>query len=144
MKGRLGALFIGETQIGGVLDWSLDLLLADQVRDSAVFYKLAKWKLTAQSYWLFDIPGRAVIKLYSDEGYWEGTGIVTPGTRKIFDCLIHEPLEIVGEGVLQGKDERGDSLPTQKDLSQPQGNQGIIASSIQDNPQRSPLSGISR
>ncbi len=105
MKGKLGSLHNGRLLIGGILDYSLDLILTDYSKDTATFYKLAKWKLTAQSYWLFDIPNKVIVRLYSEgKGYWEGKGIVTSNPRKLFDTLIHEPIEIIGEGILEGKE----------------------------------------
>ena len=105
MKGRLGSLHNGILQIGGILDWSLDITLADSVRDASIFYKLAGWKVTAQSYWLFDVPnGPIIIRLYPDvgTGYWQGEGIVGY-PQKIFDTLIHAQIELIGSGVLEGK-----------------------------------------
>ena len=106
MKGKLGSLHSGRLQVGGILEWELDLLLADSVKDTATFYKLSKWKLTAQSYWLFDIPNQVVVRLYSDKGkgYWEGKGIITSQVTKILDTLMHSPIEIIGEGILEGKE----------------------------------------
>ena len=107
MKGKLGSLWVGRNQVGGILDYSLDLLLTDYSKDAATFYKLAKWKLIAQSYWLFDVPnGQIIIRLYPDigKGYWEGKGIVTSNPQKIFDTLIHENIELIGEGELEGKE----------------------------------------
>ena len=106
MVGKLGGLFVGKLQIGGILSWSLDLTLTDYTKDTATFYKLAKWKLIAQSYWLFDVPsGEIIIRLYSTgRGYWEGKGIVISNPQKLFDTLIHSPLEIIGEGILEGKE----------------------------------------
>ena len=105
MKGRLGSLHYGDLQIGGILEWSVEMLLTDHAKDATTFHKLAKWTLTAQSYWLFDIPGKVTVRLYSDgKGYWEGTGAVVSNTKKLFDTLIHEDLEITGEGILEGKE----------------------------------------
>jgi len=96
---------MGRTQIGGVLDWDVEVILASSIKDSETHYKMAKWRLMADGYWLFEVPERVVIKLYSDgKGYWEGKGLVTSQCRKVFDTLIHEPFEIVGEGVLEGKE----------------------------------------
>ena len=106
MNGQLGSLHVGRLQVGGILGWSLDLTLADSARDATTFYKLAKWKLTAESYWLFDIPNKVVVKLYPDsgKGYWEGKGVVTSQTKRLFDVLIPETIEIIGEGILEGKE----------------------------------------
>lgn len=97
---------MGRNQVGGILGWKLDLLLTDYSKETTTYYKLAKWKLTAQSYWLFDIPNKVTVRLYPDsgKGYWEGKGIVTSNPQKLFDVLIHEPIEIVGEGILEGKE----------------------------------------
>ena len=104
MNGKLGSLHNGRLQLGGILDWSLDLVLADSVKDASTIYKLSKWKLTAQAYWLFDIPDRVSVRLYSDgKGYWEGIGYITSHYQKILDTLIHQPIEIIGEGILEGK-----------------------------------------
>ena len=106
MNGKLGSLHNGRLQVGGILDWSLDLLLADSVKDTATYYKLAKWKLTAQSYWLFDVPsGILVVRLYPDsgKGYWEGKGNIISNPQKLFDTLLHQEIIIIGEGILEGK-----------------------------------------
>ncbi len=106
MNGKLGSLWNGRLQVGGILDYSLDLILADSVKDAATVYKLSKWKLTAQAYWLFDIPNKVTVRLYPDsgKGYWEGTGAVTSSPQKLFDTLIHESIEFIGEGILEGKE----------------------------------------
>ena len=106
MKGKLGSLWVGRNQAGGILDYSLDLILADYSKDTATFYKLAKWKLTAQSYWLFDIPNQVVVRLYPDngKGYWEGKGQMVSNPQKLFDTLIHGEIQIIGEGILEGKE----------------------------------------
>ena len=107
MKGKLGSLHSGRLQIGGILNYSVDLILTDYSKDTATYYKMAKWKLTAGSYWLFDVPsGNLLVKLYSDSGrgYWEGKGLVTSNPQKLFDTLIPKPIEILGEGILEGKE----------------------------------------
>jgi len=105
MRGKLGSFHVGKLLVGGILNWSLDLTLADTARDATTFYKLNKWKLTAESYWLFDIPRKVTVRLYPDsgKGYWEGVGNVTSQTKQLWDTLIHETIEIVGEGILEGK-----------------------------------------
>ena len=105
MKGKLGSLHVGRLQVGGILDWSLDLTLADYTQDTATFHKLAKWKLTARGYWLFDFPNKVTVRIYPDsgKGFWEGEGHVVSQVRKLYDTLIHEEIEIIGEGILEGK-----------------------------------------
>jgi hypothetical protein len=104
MNGRLGSLFVGDTCVGGILDWSLDLTLLDHVRDTATVYKLQKWKVTALGYWVYETPKIVMIKLYADYGqeYWEGKAECVSSTRKLWDTLIHEPIEFVGEKPLEG------------------------------------------
>jgi hypothetical protein len=106
MNGKLGSLYLGKTQVGGLCDWSLDLSLIDYQKDIETYYKLSKWKLTAQSYWLYDVPNKVMVKLYPNhgKGYWEGKAILTSVTRKVFDTMIHEPIEFIGEGILEGKE----------------------------------------
>ena len=106
MNGKLGSLHLGRIQIGGVLDWTLDLTLVDSSRDIASAYKLKKWSITAQSYWLYDIPNIVIVRLYPDKGkgYWEGKGEVKSPTKKLWDTLIHEEINIVGDGILEGKE----------------------------------------
>ena len=107
MNGKLGALFRGEKQIGGFLDWEQTTLLNQSTnQDGDLIRKLASWTLTARAYWLFDAPPRDItVRLYlGGKGYWEGQGFISSATRKIFDTLIYEPLDIVGEGILEGKE----------------------------------------
>ncbi len=106
MNGQLGTLWVGKIQVGGLQNWTLDLSLNESVKDTTTVYKLARWKLTAQSYWLYDVPDKIVVRLYPDKGkgWWEGKGAVTSQTRKIFDTLIHGEIEIYGEGILEGKE----------------------------------------
>ena len=45
------------------------------------------------------------MKLYSGgKGYWEGKGMITSQVKHLWDTLIHEPIEIIGEGILEGKE----------------------------------------
>ena len=104
LKGKLGSIHVGRLCIGGFIDWQLDMTLAE-LRGEPPTYKLAKWKLIGQGYWLFDIPDKVIVRLYSGgKGYWEGKGIVTSQVKHLWDTLIHEPIEIIGEGILEGKE----------------------------------------
>ena len=103
MKGKLGSIHIGKLCIGGFIDWQLDMTLVE-VKSEPSTYKLANWKLTADSYWLYDIPNKVIVRLYTPNGYWEGKGIVTSQVKHLWDTLIHEPIEIIGEGILEGKE----------------------------------------
>jgi len=104
MEGKLGALFKGDRQVGGFLDWKQETILnesSDKFGD--VVHKLASWRITAPSYWMFSPEIDVKVRLYSEgKGYWEGRGSVTSATRKIFDTLIHEEIEIQGGGILEG------------------------------------------
>jgi uncharacterized Ntn-hydrolase superfamily protein len=106
MNGRLGAIFRNDKQIGGFVDWAVDVRLDESSnRDGDKVHRFISWKLTAPGYWLFNTPDRnTIIRLYIDsKGYWEGIGYINSVTRKIYDTMIHEELEIIGDGVLEGK-----------------------------------------
>lgn len=99
MEGKLGGLFLNGNQIGGFLDWKFELLLADIPYDE-IRYKFAKWKLNAPAYWLFAEPDNIIVRLYQGNAYWEGEGKIISRVRSIFDTMVHEPIEIIGEGTL--------------------------------------------
>ncbi len=106
MEGKLGAIFRDSKQVGGFLAWSEETVLNESSNsDGEAVHKFASWKLTASSYWLYDaVKGSLTIRLYlSDKGYWEGTGYVSSPMKKIYDTLLHEEFEVIGEGVLEGK-----------------------------------------
>jgi hypothetical protein len=106
MKGKLGAIFRDDKQVGGFVDWEQETILnVSSSPEGNAIHKFASWRLTAPSYWLFDaVRGQIIIRLYlTDTGYWQGTGYISSPMRKIYDALIHEQFEIIGEGVLEGK-----------------------------------------
>ena len=101
MEGRIGGLFKDGNQIGGFLDWKFELLLADTSNDDTKVYKFAKWKLTSPSYWLFGEPDIVTVRLYhATNAYWEGDGTIISKVQHVFDAMIHERIEIIGEGTL--------------------------------------------
>ena len=110
MEGKLGGLFTDGIQIGGFLDWRFELLLADSSNEGSLVYKFAKWKLTAPSYWIFTEPDDVVVRLYYDRvaAYWEGEGKIISRIQGVFNKLVHEDIEIIGEGTLN--EHRSDSL----------------------------------
>lgn len=107
MNDKLGAIFRNGKQVGGFLNWHEETILNESSdKEGNALHKFANWTLSAESYWLFDSVNRDItIRLYlKGRGYWEGKGYISSPTRKVYDTLIHEPLEIVGEGVLEGKE----------------------------------------
>lgn len=106
MNGKIGALFRNDKQVGGFLNWDEETILNESSnQDGQAIHKFQSWKLTAQSYWLFDSVREVTVRLYlSNKGYWEGKGYINSATKKIYDCLIREEIEIVGDGVLEGKE----------------------------------------
>ena len=107
MKGKLGAIFRGDKQVGGFFDWNEETVLNESSnKDGEAVHKFVNWQLTAPSYWLYDIAsGEVVVRLYqTSAGYWEGNAFITSPMKRIFDTLIHEDIEIVGSGVLEGKE----------------------------------------
>ena len=99
MEGRISGLFKDGEQIGGLLDWKFELILADTPYDDIKF-KFAKWKLEAPSYWLFSEPDIVVVRLYVGKSYWTGDGVIISRLQGVFDTMIHERIEIIGEGSL--------------------------------------------
>ena len=110
MEGRLVGLFDNGNQVGGLLDWRFELLLANTPFDE-IKYKFAKWKLDADSYWLFAEPANLTIRLYHNIGntYWEGEGKIISKLQLVFDTMVHNHIEIIGEGTLS--EHRSGSLP---------------------------------
>ena len=105
MNGKLGAIFKNDKQVGGFLDWEQETILNESSnKDGEAIHKFASWKLTAPSYWLYDsIKGPITIRLYLGNSYWQGTGYISSPMKRIYDTLIHESFEVIGEGVLEGK-----------------------------------------
>lgn len=104
MEGKLAGLFSGGEQVGGVLDWKFEPLFADSSDGLTKQYKFVKWTLTAPTYWLFAEPGMVTVRLYYGTRYWEGEGNITSIPRKVYDTMVHETMEIVGEGQLVDKE----------------------------------------
>jgi len=101
MEGKLGGLFQGNEQIGGFIDWEFGLILTDTPYDE-IRYKFAKWRLDAKSYWLFTEPDIVTVRLYhATNRYWEGEGRIITRLQDAFDTMIHEKIEIIGEGTLE-------------------------------------------
>lgn len=105
MNGAIGSIYVGERQMGGFVSWSQETLLADlPTKDGNIKHKLTSWKVEAKKYWTFDLlPPKVLIRLYLGDVYWEGEGFIQTPVQKIYDCLINEPIEIVGEKPLEGK-----------------------------------------
>ena len=106
MNGKLGALYLEGVQVGGFMDWSIDTVLnesSDHLGQAT--YNVRCWHLCASSYWLYELVKGSLIARVSLGGaeYWEGKCHITLPTKKIFDTLIHEDIELIGEGILEGK-----------------------------------------
>jgi len=103
MKGQLGGLFSGTQQVGGIVDWDFELIMAEGSDGKVKTFKFSKWRLTAPSYWLFGEVDTVIVRLYHGTRYWEGEGTIISKVKQVYDTMIHEPLEIVGEGQLVDK-----------------------------------------
>ncbi len=104
MKGKLGGLFSGDQQVGGIFDWEFEVIFTETSDgEHHKVYKFAKWILTAPSYWLFKETSNVIVRLYHGDRYWEGEGNIISTPSKIYDTMIHEQIEIVGEGQLVDK-----------------------------------------
>ncbi|MBA7602016.1 hypothetical protein ES703_09101 [subsurface metagenome] len=56
MNGELGVLSIDGRQIGGFLDWELDIGLREVSASSARQYALTEWNARAHRFWMLEIP----------------------------------------------------------------------------------------
>lgn len=107
MNGRLGALYIGEKQVGGFLDWRYAPNLITSIDDGDQTQKVQSWKITAWAHWVRReiLPGTAVrIRLCADAGkaYWEAKGVLASAPTKMIETLVHLQIEILGSGELTG------------------------------------------
>ncbi len=104
MEGKIGGLFSGGQQVGGILDWTFEVMFAKSSDgDHHKVYKFAKWMLTAPSYWLFEKTKGVIVRLYHGDRYWEGEGDIISTPSMVYDTMILEPIEIMGEGQLEDK-----------------------------------------
>lgn len=108
MNGRLGAIYIGGQQVGGFLDWHQKLNLTEGVKDGDTTHKVRSWRILAWAHWLTRVlepDTEVMIKLCADAGpnYWEGTGRISSKLTTTMGVLIHNQIEIIGSGELEGK-----------------------------------------
>ena len=106
MEGKLGAIYIGEKQVGGFLDWRVKLNIAEGVRDEATTRKFKGWKVTAWAQWLFkplNVGDEVKLKLCADAGpvFWCGTGRIANRLTANLNMLVHAQLEVLGNGELE-------------------------------------------
>ena len=109
MEGKLGAIYIGDKQVAGFLDWHVRLNMVEGVEDDYKTQKLQSWRIIAWAYWITRQipPGSAVkVRLCADTGraYWEGTGKVASRLTETTGTLVHVQLEVIGDGVLEAKE----------------------------------------
>jgi len=110
MEGKLGAIYINKRQVGGFLDWSVKLNMADDpLEDNAKSSHLHSWKVTAWSHWIaqqIDPGTKVTLKLCPDEGngYWECNGNIACQLTKTLHTLIHVQLEVLGKEAIEGKE----------------------------------------
>ena len=106
MEGKLGALYGDGVQVGGFTDWAIDTIFNESSDHAGQTVRnVASWHLCASSYWLYEqVKGSITARIYlGGPEYWEGKCHITSHAQKIFDTLIHDDFELVGEGVLEGK-----------------------------------------
>ncbi len=107
MNGKLGAIYIGNKQVGGFLDWRVVMNLSDGVKNSDRTHKLQSWRLTGWAHWIsrrIEVGAEVRVRLCSDSGeaYWEGKGRLTSRLTDTLETLVHIQIEIVGSGKLEG------------------------------------------
>ena len=107
VEGRLGAIYIGKSQVGGFLDWHVKMNLTSGTNGDDATHKLQSWRVVAWAHWLFRLlePDTVVrLKLCSSVGnaYWEGVGKVSCQPTRTIGALIHVQIEFTGSGELEG------------------------------------------
>lgn len=108
MNGKLGAIYVDGRQIGGFLDWHVEIHLVDGVKNDSKTHRLQSWKVIAWAHWLtsrLDAGTKVDLKLCSDAGnaYWEATGKIANQLTSSFHMLVHTRLEVLGNGELEAK-----------------------------------------
>ena len=97
MQGQIGTLYQDGKQLGGFLDWSIDLSLnRTQVPDSRV-YKVQVIKSTAERFWLLSAPSEGDItahyyQLIKDRLVLVNSHIVTADLGKTINKMVNRPL----------------------------------------------------
>ncbi len=62
MNGELGVLSIQDKQVGGFLDWQMDIDIREVSASSHRQYVVQKWKAKARKFWILEIPETDVME----------------------------------------------------------------------------------
>lgn len=103
MNGKLGAIYIGNKQVGGFLNWHVQMNLSDGVKKR----KLQSWRLIGWAHWVsqrIEVGTEVRVRLCADAGeaYWEGKGRLANRLTDTLETIVHTQIEVVGSGELEG------------------------------------------
>ena len=96
MQGEIGALYQGH-QIGGFLNWSIDLSLFRAERPDSTVYKVHSIKSTANKFWLLCEPSEGEItahyyQLIKDRLVLVNSHIITADLNVDINKMVNQPL----------------------------------------------------
>lgn len=101
MNGEMAILYQNSKQIGGVFNWSIDIVLDATSKTDGTDWKVTQKKITATGYWLLNKPDTSI---YQADFYKEVNGeavLMQSGIVKIefpevnvFDRVLDAPLEL--------------------------------------------------
>ena len=96
MQGEIGALYQGK-QIGGFLNWSIDLQLNRAETPDSRVYKLHSIKSTAERFWLLSAPTDSEItanfyQLVKDRLVLVNSHIITADLNVDINKMVNRPL----------------------------------------------------
>ncbi len=100
MEGEIGSLVQDGKQIGGFLDWTIDLTLTSVERPQGREYKRALVKATANKYWVLCEPLQGEItalyyKLIGDKLALVNQAQVMIKLGKTLDKVLNIPIEMI-------------------------------------------------
>lgn len=61
MNGELGVLSIENKQVGGFLDWQMDIDIREVSASLHQEYVVQKWKANARKFWMLEIPSSNIM-----------------------------------------------------------------------------------
>ena len=108
MNGRLGGIYIGTKQVGGFLDWRMQLNVVKGTEGNDQTNRVQSWRVLAWAHWMttpMEPNTEVTVRLCADEGlvYWEALGRVVTRTTPDMGVLVHNQIEVTGSGELAGK-----------------------------------------
>ena len=97
MQGEIGTFYQDSKQLGGFLNWSIDLSLFRAERPDSRVYKLHSIKSTAERFWLLETPTEGEItahyyQLIKDRLVLVNSHIITADLNVDINKMVNRPL----------------------------------------------------